>query len=70
MRKILGSAILLTWVVSYIGVAGVIGDRIASEHWLIQAIFFPVAGLAWILPVRPLLKWMHAKDAPSDRPDV
>lgn len=70
VRKVIGSAVLLTWVIAYIGVAGVVGDRVASEHWLIQLVFFPVAGLAWILPVRPLLRWMHAEDAPADRPDV
>ncbi|MDZ4762204.1 MAG: DUF2842 domain-containing protein [Alphaproteobacteria bacterium] len=70
MRKILGSSVLLIWIVGYIAVAAVIGDRVSSEHWVWKLIYFPVAGLAWILPVRPLLRWMHARDAPAERPDV
>ena len=70
MRKIIGSLILLVWVIAYVAVATVIGDRIAYEHWIWRVLYFPIVGLAWILPVRPLLKWIHAKDAPSESPDV
>ena len=32
---------------------------------LLQAIFYLIAGIAWILPLKPLLRWMetgHFKD--------
>ena len=70
MRKIIGSLLLLAWVVAYVAVAAVVGDRIAYEHWIWKVLYFPIVGLAWILPVRPLLRWIHAKDAPSESPDV
>ena len=70
MRKIIGSLLLLVWVVAYVAVAAVVGDRIAYEHWFWKVLYFPIVGLAWILPVRPLLKWIHAKDAPSESPEV
>lgn len=57
-------------MISYVAVVAVIGDRVAGEHWLIQLIFFPIAGLAWILPLKPVLKWIHAKDEPSQSPDI
>jgi hypothetical protein len=34
-------------------------------HWvsawpiLVQAVFYLVAGIAWVLPLRPLLAWME-----------
>jgi Protein of unknown function (DUF2842) len=70
LRKIIGSVAMVVWLVGYIALAGVIGDRIAHEHWAIKLLYFPVVGLAWILPLKPLLRWMHAKDGPSESPDV
>ena len=70
MRKPLGAVIIVVWLVAYVAVAAVIGDRIASEHWFWKVLYFPIAGLAWILPLKPLLRWMHAKDAPKESPDV
>jgi hypothetical protein len=70
MRKPLGALIILVWIVAYVAVAAVIGDRIASEHWAWKVLYFPIAGLAWVLPLKPLLRWMHAGDAPRESPDV
>ena len=70
MRKPLGALIIVVWIVCYVAVAAVIGDRIASEHWFWKVLYFPIAGLAWVLPLKPLLRWMHAKDAPKESPDV
>lgn len=70
MRKFLGAVVLVTWLVAYVAVAAVIGDRIAHEHWAWKVLYFPIAGLAWILPLKPLLRWVHAKDAPKESPDV
>ena len=70
MRKPIGAIILLVWLIAYVAVAAVVGDRIAYEHWAWKLLYFPIAGLAWVLPVKPLLKWMHAKDAPLEKPDV
>lgn len=70
MRKLVGSLILLVWMIGYIAVAVVIGDRIAHEHWGWKLLYFPIAGLAWVLPLRPLVKWMHSRDRPRESPDV
>jgi hypothetical protein len=70
MRKLFGSIVLVAWLVAYVAVAAVIGDRIASEHWFWKVLYFPIAGLAWVLPLKPLLRWMHARDAPKESPDV
>jgi hypothetical protein len=70
MRKPLGALIIVVWIVAYVAVAAVIGDRIASEHWFWKVLYFPIAGLAWVVPLKPLLRWMHAKDTPKESPDV
>jgi len=70
MRKLIGSAVLVAWMVAYIAVVALLGDRVLKESVWIQVVFFPIAGLAWVLPLRPVLKWMHAKDTPKESPDV
>jgi hypothetical protein len=57
-------------MVAYIAIAAVVGDRIASEHWAWKLLYFPIVGMAWVLPLKPLLRWMHAKDGPRESPDV
>jgi hypothetical protein len=70
MRKPLGALIIIVWLIAYIAVMAVVGDRVLHEPWWAQVIFFPIAGIAWVLPLKPVLKWMHAKDAPLEKPDV
>lgn len=33
---------------------------IGGWHWIAQALFYLVAGIAWILPLKPLLLWMES----------
>lgn len=34
-------------------------DLIGRLHWTLQAVFYTVAGIIWIFPIRPLLTWME-----------
>ena len=70
MRKMIGSLVLLAWLLGYIAVAAVVGDRIASEHWAWKLLYFPIVGMAWVIPLKPLLRWMHSRDVPRESPDV
>ena len=58
-RKPAGIGLILlliaVWAVLVASLAGVIGDM----PWPVQAIFYLAAGTIWILPLRPLLKWME-----------
>jgi len=70
MRKLIGSLVIVAWMVAYIAVAAVVGDRISSEHWVWKLLYFPIVGVAWVLPLKPLLRWIHARDAPRESPDI
>ena len=48
-------ALILVWSVIVVSAY----DLIAGTPWPVQALFFLVAGTAWVLPLRPLLKWMN-----------
>ena len=47
--------LITLWAVLIASLAGEVGT------WpvLLQAIFYLAAGLAWVLPLKPLLKWME-----------
>ena len=48
-------AIIVAWAALVASLAAFV------EKWpvLIQAVFYLVAGIAWIAPLRPLLRWME-----------
>ncbi len=47
--------IILIWAVLVASAAGLI----ARMPWPLQALFYAAAGIAWILPMKPLLRWME-----------
>jgi len=48
-------ALIAIWAVAVVSLSTEVG------RWpvLVQAIFYLVAGIAWILPLKPLLRWME-----------
>ena len=47
--------LIAVWAAVIVSLSGQVGK------WpiLIQSIFYLVAGIAWILPLKPLLRWME-----------
>jgi hypothetical protein len=65
-RKFIGTILLLVLVVVW----SLLGMTVAQTPWLassgvLQAIFYVVAGLGWVLPAMPLISWMSRPDAPK-----
>jgi hypothetical protein len=63
-RKFLGTIFLLMLVVIW----SLMGMTFAQTPWLansglLQAIFYVVAGLGWVLPAMPIVSWMSRRDA-------
>jgi len=48
-------ALILVWVVLIASFSATIG----AWHWTIQLVIYVVAGVVWILPLKPLLRWME-----------
>ncbi|QOZ26237.1 DUF2842 domain-containing protein [Bradyrhizobium sp. CCBAU 51753] len=62
-RKLLGTIFLLILVVVW----SLLGMTVAQTPWLansglLQAIFYVVAGLGWVLPAMPIVYWMSRPD--------
>ncbi|MDP8916530.1 MAG: DUF2842 domain-containing protein [Pseudomonadota bacterium] len=56
MRKIVGAFAIVAFMVAYIWAAIAIGERL-PENRAVQLIYFIVAGMAWGLPLFPLIAW-------------
>jgi hypothetical protein len=41
----------------YVAAAVVLADRLAGLNWLVQAVYFLVAGILWTVPTRWLMFW-------------
>jgi hypothetical protein len=63
-RKLIGTVLLLLLAAVWSLVAMAIAQApvIASSGWL-QAIYYVVAGVGWVLPAMPLIKWMSGSPA-------
>jgi Protein of unknown function (DUF2842) len=63
-RKFLGTIALLLLVVVW----SLMGMTVAQTPWLagsrlLQAIFYVVVGIGWVLPAMPIVSWMSRPDA-------
>ena len=65
VRKFIGAAVMLTFVAVYAACAMVSAEArpVREAPGLVQAIFYAIVGLAWILPLMPLIAWMERPDA-------
>ncbi|WP_294236305.1 DUF2842 domain-containing protein [uncultured Sphingomonas sp.] len=48
-------AIIILWAALVASLSAVVGQW----HWGLQLVFYIVAGIAWITPMKPLLRWME-----------
>jgi predicted membrane channel-forming protein YqfA (hemolysin III family) len=48
-------AIIAIWCVLVLSLSATVN----GWHWLAQLVFYLVAGIVWIAPLKPLLRWME-----------
>ncbi|CAN7312329.1 uncharacterized membrane protein YuzA (DUF378 family) [Bosea sp. BE125] len=62
-RKLIGTVAILVFVCIYALVAMALAQgRITEAPKLVQTIAYIALGLAWVLPLLPLIRWMERKD--------
>lgn len=63
-RKLIGAITILLFVVIYALVAMVVVQAPVFDSFAkpVQTLIFLVVGMAWILPLMPLIKWMERPD--------
>ncbi len=58
-RKPAGIFAILALIAVWAGLIASLAGEIGTWPVLAQALFYLVAGIAWILPLKPLLRWME-----------
>ncbi|QYU67448.1 DUF2842 domain-containing protein [Leptolyngbya sp. 15MV] len=51
----------------YVGVVVVAADWVLQWHWLVQLVYFAVAGIAWVKPAQALMFWAARVPPPAAR---
>ncbi|MGO1118637.1 DUF2842 domain-containing protein [Rhodovibrionaceae bacterium A322] len=54
-------------VLIYIGLMVYIGVTWLPQHWLAELIFYPIAGLAWVIPLRLTIFRKPKPPTPDDQ---
>jgi hypothetical protein len=66
LRKLIGAVVLIVLVVTWALVAMALAQSpVVKANGLIEVIYYVVAGLGWVLPAMPLVKWMSRPNAVS-----
>ncbi|MDP4594825.1 MAG: DUF2842 domain-containing protein [Beijerinckiaceae bacterium] len=60
-RKLIGAAVMLTFVIFYALIAMALAQSrpLQEAGKLVQGISYALLGLGWIIPIMPLIKWME-----------
>jgi hypothetical protein len=67
-RKLIGTVALLLLVLLWSLLAMAFAQfALRSAHAAVVALYYVIAGLGWVLPAMPLVKWMVRPDAPPAR---
>jgi hypothetical protein len=62
-RKLVGTVLILLFVLIYGPVAMALAEsRILAAPQVVQVLAFVVLGLAWVVPLLPLIRWMERPD--------
>jgi len=65
LRKLIGAVALITLVVVWSLTAMALAQLpVIKTNKFVEAIYFVVAGLGWVLPAMPLIRWMSRPDPP------
>ena len=65
MRKLVGTIILVVFVVLYaLAAMTVAAAKLPGTSGWVQLLYFAAAGLLWVLPAAPLVRWMQKPDQP------
>lgn len=64
LKKLVGFLAFLPLLTGYFFAAAALGERLPNLQ-LVKAAYFLVAGVAWALPARYLMRWMEAPARPK-----
>ena len=54
-----GAFSIIAWIVLWVVLVASLSGSVGTWPVLAQALFYLVAGVAWILPLKPILHWIE-----------
>ena len=65
LRKLIGAVLLIALVVGWSLIAMALAQLpVIKANKLVEGIYYVIAGLGWVLPAMPLIRWMSRPDPP------
>jgi uncharacterized membrane protein YuzA (DUF378 family) len=62
LKKLIGTIVMVMFVALYALIIVALAPRILTgSSKLVELLFYIVAGLAWVIPLLPLIRWMERK---------
>jgi hypothetical protein len=58
-RKPFGIGLILLLIAVWGVIVVTVSDLISGMPWPVHALYYIVAGIVWIAPLKPLLRWME-----------
>src|SRR5262245_6243158 len=66
VRKLIGAILLIVLVATWALLAMALAQSpLVKANGVIEVIYYVVAGLGWVLPAMPLIRWMSRPDPAS-----
>ena len=66
LRKLIGGVALIVLVVGWSLIAMALAQLpVIKANGVVEVIYYVVAGLGWVLPAMPLIKWMSGSSRPK-----
>ena len=66
LRKLVGAVLLIVLVLGWALIEMALAQLpVVKANGLVEVIYYVVAGLGWVLPAMPLIRWMSA---PRNKP--
>lgn len=62
-RSLAGMFLILLLIVGWSVLVVLVAEWAGEWPWPIEALFYVVAGIAWIIPLKPLIRWMQKGNA-------
>jgi hypothetical protein len=65
IRKLIGAVLLFVLAIVWSLLAMALAQSVLTDiNYWVAALFYMVAGLGWVLPAMPLVRWMLRPDKP------
>lgn len=62
VKKFIGTIVMIAFLAFYVMIVSAIAPAVLKNaNKIVEMAFYVIAGVAWTLPLLPLIKWMEKK---------